>query len=859
MPTPTAEVTRMAIADDETRLKAIARAFIDDYPDIHGLAYSEARKLLFKYTGKRLDPDTVYWHRFSTAVSSPRTFTGWKHSGPPVESMTFVELMIRRFSVKDQMAGDELSSYGGFYHGGPQQHWFDERNEVALLPQHVLDDFWVLDFNRLFTARMERFWKLHSQNFCTLARSAFLASAGLQMLKGRLNIEQFKLVTEAVIGKLQPVMTYESLRAGVIPRAGLTLRTFDVGGYVCTESIRIVDGTGQQFLYLPSDRNTFYVFASDKVLYEWVQERLLDTSPTATFKQLFIRSAARLQLYSADFDEHALQILNTPWVAGQNLINSSDFAISGDAFVYLRGLAKEQMRADSQILLTSNTRLRKQIWLGYLNAFTNTIGNLALMSWPMALLLVGASAASLVLDIDQTIRERDPRQRKAGLVSVIFGSLSLVLNLSMLVGMLKMSAGSRSLGSAVLPGPRELTPLVELSPTAPTPAGASANMRGIQMLSNGETWISLDDVPYRVVFNDDLHAWTLTDPTNPHVSDASRAVRLNARSEWEWREPSAASSRGVIAGEVGNEVVPLSLVSVRSSFWDVYMQFNLAEEERLSQIALARQKALMSVPELKPGDLISQDLQGNPVFIDEWGDMHHLYKKSDGQYVGGRIPLYSSADMSFNQYLRTGISTGPAQLDLIDELVDDLRTVGFDNSVTLYRGGSELRGTSGAYFRNGQIKSGDVLVSTDILSFSENPYVARIFCSSQAGEYSASFARKSVPISFNDTSVVFELPAKNYLGATPVAPFSTEPEEVESIFLPGRYFLIDDIHQVSGLNYKFIKVRLIEISSPKIWQKLYDLRTGEPFTREHYATRLGEQGRRLVDRFFPPDTMGLSF
>nr|WP_122321777.1 hypothetical protein [Pseudomonas cichorii] len=289
------------------------------------------------------------------------------------------------------------------------------------------------------------------------------------------------------------------------------------------------------------------------------------------------------------------------------------------------------------------------------------------------------------------------------------------------------------------------------------------------------------------------------------------------------------------------------------------MQFNLAEEERLSQIALARQKALMSVPELKPGDLISQDLQGNPVFIDEWGDMHHLYKKSDGQYVGGRIPLYSSADMSFNQYLRTGISTGPAQVDLIDELVDDLRTVGFDNSVTLYRGGSELRGTSGAYFRNGQIKSGDVLVSTDILSFSENPYVARIFCSSQAGEYSASFARKSVPISFNDTSVVFELPAKNYLGATPVAPFSTEPEEVESIFLPGRYFLIDDIHQVSGLNYKFIKVRLIEISSPKIWQKLYDLRTGEPFTREHYATRLGEQGRRLVDRFFPPDTMGLSF
>ncbi len=37
-------------------------------------------------------------------------------------------------------------------------------------------------------------------------------------------------------------------------------------------------------------------------------------------------------------------------------------------------------------------------------------------------------------------------------ISALFGSLSLVLNLAMLVGMLKMSAGSRSPGSAVSHG-----------------------------------------------------------------------------------------------------------------------------------------------------------------------------------------------------------------------------------------------------------------------------------------------------------------------------------------------------------------------------------------------------------------------
>ncbi|MEX5571985.1 ADP-ribosylating toxin [Pseudomonas lijiangensis] len=856
---PTTEVTRIAIGNDEHRLKTIARAFIDDYPDIHGLAYAEARKLLFRHTGKWLDPESIYWHRFSTAVSNPRTLTGWQHSGPPVESMTFVELMIRRFSVDDQNAGDELASYGGFYRGGPQQRLFDEHNEVALHPRQVLDDFWALDFSALFTARMERFWTLHRENFCTLARSAFMASAGLQMLKGRLNIQQFKLITETIIGRLQPVMTYDALRTGVIPRAGLTLRTFDIGGYVCTESIRIVDGSGQQILYLPGDTDPFHVFASDKVLYEWVQERLLDTSPTATFKKLFIRSATARQLHGGFFDEHARQILDTPWVAGQTLINSRDFAITGDAFVHLRGLAREQMREDAQTLLTSNTDLRKQIWLGYLNAFSSTFGGLATLGWPMALLMVGVSSASLVLEVDRTLQAREPRQRKAGIISVIYGSISLVFNLAVLVGILRTGAGSRSTGAAAVSDTSQSIPMVELSPPALPATGASANMRGVQMLSNGETWINLGDVPYRVVFNDELNAWTLTDPANPLASDPGRAVHLNARNEWEWREPSVTSTPVLAASDVSNDVASGAFVTVRSSFWDVYMQFNLAEEERLSQNALARQKSIMIVPFLNKGDLIAEDLHGNPLYIDEWGDAHHIFRRPDGRYVGGRIPLYSAKDSSFNKYLRTGISTGPAQVDLIDELADDLRTIGFDNSVSLYRGGSDLRGTSGRFFRNGQIKSGDVLVSTDILSFSENPYVARAFCSSQAGEYSASFARKGILATFDDSSVVFELPARNYLGATPVAPFSTDPEEVESIFLPGRYFLIDDIHQVSGINYRFIKVRLIETSTPKVWHKLYDLRTGEPFTRERYAAKLGEQGQRLVDRFFPANPRGLSF
>jgi hypothetical protein len=87
--------------------------------------------------------------------------------------------------------------------------------------------------------------------------------------------------------------------------------------------------------------------------------------------------------------------------------------------------------------------------------------------------------------------------------------------------------------------------------------------------------------------------------------------------------------------------------------------------------------------------------------------------------------------------------------------------------------------------------------------------------------------------------------------------FSENPEEVESVFMPGHYFLIDGVQEVSGLNYTFMKVQLTEIPQPRTWHELFDLRTGEPFSREHYAAKLGEAGKPLVDRFFPILPLGL--
>lgn len=855
-------------SSDEAHLKQLARQFVEDYPDVHGMAYAEARTLLFKHTGKQLDPEKVFWHRFHTAASSPRTFTGWEHSGRPYESMTFVELLLRRFTAHDQLASDELQLYGGFYTDGSAYGTYDERNEIALLPMQAMNDFWALDFNALFEARMAAFWALHGGNFCTLARSRFLAAAGVQLRRGRLTLAQFKLLTGAVVGKLQPVMTLSALQTTVTPPRGMSLHSFDIGGLECSEAFRVVSVHGWQILYLPSDDQPVHVFASDQELYRWVQHRLRQASSRPMFEAFFLRTDAQRQLHQGAFSAHAQLILDTPWVAGQALINAnSGQRITGDVFEYLRDHAKQQLQSDAHVLMTSNTDLRKRMWMGYLDAFMNVFGGFAPLGWPMALTLVGAGVANVTLRVDQAITGKNAQERKAGLIGAIFNTIYLAFNLSVLIGMSRI-ASARGLDKPanVLPPASENTstmtahesiPMADLSGLegnvilSPETPGSLGRMRGVQRLVSGETWINLNDMPFRVVFNDPLDSWIIVDPFNPATTGGARPVRLNARQEWELVGQPQAQAGISPSPTIGDVLSVKPYATIRSSFWDIYMQFNLPEEERLSELGMARQESVINLRESQPNDLLLQSATGNPVLIDGSGDQHWVFKGADGSYVGGRIAAYSVKDSAFNKFLRTGESRGVGQVDLIEELADDLLSVGPNNDVSLYRGGSYLRGTSGSFFRSGHIKAGDVLVNTDISSFSENPFTARVFCSSQAGENSADFAALGDQVRFDDTAIVFELPAKKYLNATPVALFSGNPQETESIFMPGHYFLIDNIQEVAGLNYKFMKVQLSEISQPKAWHTLYDLRTGELFSREQYAARLGEEGKPLVDRFFP--------
>jgi len=869
--TSTATVENPAL-NDELRLKKIARQYIQDYPDAHGLAYATALHILKKHTNKRLNPTQVYWHRFSGAMSSSRTFTGWEHSGVPTESMTLVELVMHRFSARDQDANDDLQVYGGFYTDGPQHGVYNERNEVAMLPQVVLRDFWALDLSAVYQRKIKQFWTAHGENFRTLSKAHFLGAAGQAQRGGALSDADYLTVIRAVAETLPPVMTLCALQSRVAPQPGISLRSFDIGQYVAHDVVRIVDSSGGQILYVPGEVPAFHRFANDDQLRAWVLERCATEASRTAFTLHFFSSQTAKDQDGGTFDRWIGQLQRNEW-SDEKVINRLDKVIAGDVFEHLRGQALHNMHEQAQFL-TSNASLRKQIWIGYLNAFIRVFGAVAPLGWPVALTLVGAGLANVGLNIDQAVNGNTPRLRKAGVLGAVFNSVFVAFNLP-----IPGAIGAEASVEDWLPVLDSGESLANLEGNLILPAAASKAMgrlQGVHVLADGETWIEMRGVPYRVLYKEELHSWAVVDPQNPFAFQGTQPVRLNARGEWELLAPPKLKAGAPMQETAGSSsaasVCDTSFARTESPFWDTYMRFDLKEEERLSEVALARQKSVVdeSVREYGPDsgsdtdsdldadEFVTTNEAGDRILIDAWGDEHRLFKIGD-EYVGGRVADYTQYDEMFNVYLRNGQPQSGNQAQLIEELVEDLDSIGYNNDVDLYRGGSGHRGTSGVTFRSGQIKVGDILVSTDFTSFSENPYLARVFSSSQAGEQSHRFIHDmaaGAEITFDDTSVVFELAKKTYQSATPIAPFSGDWQEAESLFKPGTWFQVDRIEEVVGNHFKFVKVLLKEkhraLEKSGQWAgKTFHLRTGEPFSRDDFAAKLGPQGEALIDLFFP--------
>ncbi|WP_110949363.1 dermonecrotic toxin domain-containing protein [Pseudomonas bohemica] len=806
-----------------------ARAYMDAWPDLYQLARKAAADYLLKHTGKPLDPDRVWWNVFDDAVSAP-TFTGWRHSQAPRQSMTFTQLLIRRFNDGFQLAPDVLPVYGGFYRRGSGAREYGLHNEVRLDAGKVMDDLWALDFASLLSQRTERFWREHSDDFKLLAKVRLVAlidEAAEQDALTQLDRQRLR----AWLGLVSETVTLATLQAAPVSD------TFVIRHYMATGGGHLITlraEDGRTVLYCPATQWLPRAFANLGDMVHWLSGQL--RSPQvfdALFRANGQASAAERQQVMTDVLKRIGPVDAPAWPFGIGR------AINGDLFAAMRDWAKADL-AVSHTLAISNADLRKSLWRGYLGAFLGVFGGFAMLAWPLGLVVLGIAAARLSLDIDAAVCARSVIERTQAIISAVADSVMSVFSIA------DVSLGAKALRFCAPPHERLATPSNwemtrrlddEVGSLAgnrilPAPSTTPGLLQGVSVDGDGSTWIEMYDLPLRVRFSPESDGWLISDSQDPFAFMPSYPLRVVEGRTWTLVDvPQPAQDASV------------DLQQVASAFWDIYMQQDPELSTQLAEILLEHQRQTLiaaRLPSPSADNPLQEDASGYRYLLQD-GKSCRTWLQDD-EFHNDLVLAYTDELTQANMLFRHGNVSGTDLIPYLTDLFDSLTQLPNSEAVRLWRGGSAQRATGGAHFRSGQLRPGDVLVSTDITSFTENPYALREFVAPKQVR-----GLDHVHV-FDDTSVVYELIGRGRHSGAPIGPLSMTSTEVEVIFTPGRYFRIESIRDIRGANYHFVRVRLREVNKPNA-EIIYDLRTGTPFDRAAYAERVGHEP--LVERFFP--------
>lgn len=840
----------LASLDVGWSLMQLVDDFIRDYPDPYVLARKHASAILLKHTGKAIDPRFVWWHQFASSSSSSRTFNGWQHSGLPVKSMTLTELIVQRFDLRYQNASDELDLYGGFYRQGPRANQFDERNEVPMLAKAVQQDLWALNFAQLYRAEVAQFWATHPSNVRVLAKINLLGESVKAVRAGRIssaNATALRLMVADGLESSSQLPTIAQLRqdstSGTLAVSRYQLGRGESG---CIYTLR--GQSGPVLLYLPWSGEALRAFDSELDMARWLRDALQSEEGRNEFLVNILTNPSDKSL--SDLVRVTLKAIadTASEHAALAILTLNRVAITGDFFTYIASQAKAQMQENAALML-DNAGLREAMWSGYLSAFLTVFGGFAPLGWPVSLVLLGAAVTKLGLEVDIAAHAPDEEARKAALrqalLDTVFAALSLAdLGFQSTFSSLAYQAPFHERGVGLDSWSPSPSPEITLAGRESNLLNdgqlvSSGRLRGIRVTHDGACWIQVQGLTYRARYSHEMACWLIVPADNPFAFGPLLPVSLDDSGEWQLLQPPS-----LLGGAPFDAV---GIPSRPSPLWDEYMKTHGLRSRLLSTQARARQKKLLvawGIPTLGKDVTLGIDHHGlSCVMLN--GKPQYSFCYEGGEFVNFLIEYYTDEASQINQVLREGVYSHADAASYISDLADTLESLPRNNAVNLYRGGHGGRSTSGAHFRSGQLKVGDVLINTDLTSFTENPYQVRQFASSVTqGEATG------LQGAFDDSSVVFELPAGRYQSGTPISAFSLYWEEAETLFLPGNYFRIDQLEQVYGEGYRFIHVSLSQIGKPASGP-IYDLRTGDVFDRAAYGLKLKSQA--LLDRFFPAD------
>ncbi|HGM5583357.1 TPA: DUF6543 domain-containing protein [Pseudomonas putida] len=420
----------MTIANPTEReaLRAVARTVVTQCPDLQQQARDIARQLLARHSLDD-DPDQVHWHRFIDQANSPLAFSGWVHYQKPIQSLTLVELVVQRFSAEDSEYVDALDAQSGFYRADAEAEYFDERNEVPILPSEALKLFWSIDLATRFQAQAKAFWSEHGENYRTLAKARAIAEVVQAQVHHSLTDTDASFILDALTDSTTPNADVAMLKTRQVPASPIGF--LRIGQHQAVDILHLLNGQ-RHYLYLPGEIEPWVACDGIEGLHWWLLMHCSKADNRARFVRHFaLRSA--LAEDGKDPLNHTLDLLYSAWgTQNRNLLVPVGKPLNEDPFSALQRRVRERMLDDASLKLVSNATLGKQLWLNYLGAFSRVFGPMAAADWPVALACVIVDSAEVGLHLDlaldsQKSAERQGHYAAAALacVNLFFDSLTL--------------------------------------------------------------------------------------------------------------------------------------------------------------------------------------------------------------------------------------------------------------------------------------------------------------------------------------------------------------------------------------------------------------------------------------------------
>ncbi|MDI1331699.1 membrane-targeted effector domain-containing toxin [Pseudomonas sp.] len=639
-------------AADREQLKTIAPVVVTACPGLKEEAHAVASEILKKHGITDKDPDQVWWHRFdNVSASSTKAFLSWEHAPKPCESLTLTQLVIQGYRVTDQDDALELNSNGGFYTEDANASIFNETNEVRMYPSKVLTDLWEMNLSERYLNKLNAFWTTHFDDFRTLAKSSYLSKAVEARQNGQLEEDDFQTVVRAVVADAAWPITLATLQSQTTAPVDLRVCALDVAGHVATDILRIVDRNGRQITYVPGAAQAFHVHPTQTDMHWWMLLQMNEAQPRTEFMTHFPLSV-RKEVHD-NITPLMNQLVGTWGKYDHHLINQKNITISGDAFTWQSRAVQSTMLEEADLTLVTHGQMRKQLWLGYLSAGLHVFGPLAMMGWPIALPVIGASLAAMGLNIDKAVNGKTAAQRKAGVIGAVLDGINALFNIPLLkevnvledVGAAAEAAEATEMADLnktlnpeesvvtqdpLAPGESEEGPLQPgVLPTLPEETAVafevpehyqsneilenysmatSGKFQGIYTLdSNPSTAIMMNDQAYYVRYEADINGggtWAIIDPSHPQASTGSIPVRLNDEGEWELAPTAGLKGGGKGLSKpapVPGPSRPTTHARPRSDFFSHLTRYDAPNGRSLNFLALGKPETHIKVVAMPNG------------------------------------------------------------------------------------------------------------------------------------------------------------------------------------------------------------------------------------------------------------------